>query len=277
VTTISPSDISEVVGVPGQPVLAYAVVYWGDDTLYSSVHAGNLQLLPTLSAPTIAYADTNWRALHIMAIDADNGQSTGVWYSYIPHGIGGDIVFSPGWGLQFYDIGTGISTQYLSEDYTPVVLSPDHSWIAYYSANWGEDPNPLVIRNLETSQTITMPLEASSNRGAGNAVFSPSNQYIAWMEGSGWLMAETPSFQSRVRIADLDDALLADLPATSVASFMGGGTVSWTQPRGWLDNDTLLIEIRGEDWNKTSLVTVNFDGGNLSLLTLGAFCGFVYP
>jgi len=277
VTTISSSDISEVVGVPGQPVLAYALAGWQGDTLYSSIYTGNLQILPTLSAPTIEYADPDYRALHIIAVEADNGQATGVWYSYIPHGIGGDIVFSPGWELHYYDIGTGISTQYLNQDYTPAVLSPDHSWIAYYNANWGEDPNPLIIRNLETSQTITMPLEASSNRGAGYAVFSPSNQYIAWMEGSGWLMAETPSFQSRVRIADLDGVLFADLPATSFASFMGGGTVSWTQPRGWLDDGTLLVEIRGEDWKNTSLVTVKFDGSNLSLLTLGAFCGFVYP
>ena len=49
------------------------------------------------------------------------------------------------------------------------------------------------------------------------------------------------------------------------------------QPIGWLDAETLIVEVRGDDWGNTSLVKVRFDGSGVEYLAPGRFAGFLYP
>lgn len=56
----------------------------------------------------------------------------------------------------------------------------------------------MSIRNISTGENISYPLLAAvDQRGAGEASFSPNNQYLAWMEANGWQMAEAPNFHQK--------------------------------------------------------------------------------
>jgi hypothetical protein len=216
-----------------------------------------------------------------LAVQASNNEPQGVWFSLMPYGIGGDIVFPPHKGLYYLDLmAGGPETLFLTDDFNPVGLSPDLNWVAYAPTDNGfvSGQNPrITLYNLYTTVGIDIPINPASDRGAGFAVFSPDNQYVAWMEGSGWMMAETPNFHSKVVIADINGNILAELPDNVLAAQSGDPNSTWVRPMGWLDAETLIVDVRGEDWNNTSLVKVRFDGSNIAYLASGQFEGFTYP
>jgi hypothetical protein len=97
------------------------------------------------------------------------------------------------------------------------------------------------------------------------------------MEGSGWTMAETPTFHSRVRIADINGQVTADLADDSFAAIASDPTARWAVPVGWLDGENLLVEVRGDNWNEPALVIVRYDGSDLRYFVSGKFSGLLYP
>mgnify|MGYP006303821269 CR=1 FL=1 len=220
-------------------------------------------------------------AVQPLAVQASGGQVEGVWYSLMPWGIGGDIVFAPRKGLYYLDISAGGTEElFLTEDYNPQGISPDLTWIAYMPADYGfveEDSANLTLYNLYSTVMVEIPLRPTSDRGAGYVVFSPNNQYVAWMEGSGWMMAETPNFHSKVLIADINGNILAELNDRDVATVAGSPNATWVEPVGWLDGETLLVEVIADDWNNRTLVKMRFDGSQMSVLATGQFAGFIYP
>ena len=111
-----------------------------------------------------------------------------------------------------------------NERFQPLGLSPDLNWVAYAGADSGfvngEIPR-LTLYNLYTTVGINIPINPASDRGAGYAVFSPDNQFVAWMEGAGWLMAEVPDFHSKVVIADINGNIIAEVRDHALASVTG--------------------------------------------------------
>lgn len=135
---------------------------------------------------------------------------------------------------------------HLTEDFNPVGLSPDCSIVAYTEVNGSfntQSSSRITLYNLSSGLMVPIDLAPQSDRGGGYAVFSPDNHYVAWMEGSGWMMAEIPNFHSRVRIANSDGILLADIPDINFASIAGDPSATWAVPSGWLDGETLLVEV----------------------------------
>jgi hypothetical protein len=199
----------------------------------------------------------------------------------MPHGIGGDIVYPPHMGLNYVDMTAGNSdTLFLTSDFNPVGLSPDLTWIAYMPADSGfvQGGNVnLTFYNLYTTVMIEVPLRSSSDRGAGYAVFSPDNQYVAWMESSGTQMAEVPTFHSKVMVADISGNIILELDDNVIASYTGTPNATWAQPVGWLDGEYLLVQVRGENWLDVSLMRVRFDASDIAFLAPGEFAGFFYP
>jgi hypothetical protein len=270
-------DVACLRGALGKPVLAYTVVTWDTDTdaLISHLFVGNLNEINT--APLVLeHTDPMMQAVLPLALRADDEKAQGVWYTLEPWGIGGDIVFPPNGGLFYLDLDTGGSTLHLTEDFNPAGISPDQSWVVY---SWFESEGEptLTLYNLDTTVMVKLPLDSSSDRGAGYAVISPDNHYVAWMEGSGWQMAEQPNFVSRVRIANSSGEILADVHDTIFSGVTALGISHWVKPVGWLDNENLIVEVRGEDWNQVSLVRVKYDGSDLAYLVSGVFAGFTYP
>jgi hypothetical protein len=96
------------------------------------------------------------------------------------------------------------------------------------------------------------------------------------MEGNGWMMAEVPSFIATLRIANTDGTLLKDLPMDNFSDASGLGAVTWVSPAGWLDDSSLVVQVRGAQWDQAALLLVSLPDGNLSYLAPGEFIGFLY-
>jgi hypothetical protein len=120
-------------------------------------------------------------------------------------------------------------------------------------------------------------LPASEPRGAGNAFFSPDAQYVAWMEGDGRQMAETPDFKTTVRVGQQDGTVVADLPMNRFEDVAGIGSISRAEPVEWLDNQTVIVQVRGQEWSQTALLRYNVVSKAASYLAPGEFLGLMYP
>jgi hypothetical protein len=271
-------DVSDLRGAQGQNAMVYTEVVYGTDSLSSYFYfrgasGGGASYFWDRDDPG------SW-AMQPMAVEAENGDPQGVWYTLVPWGIGGDIVFPPRKGLFHLNINNLEHQLHLTEDFNPLGMSSDLMLVAYTPADNGfieGANNRLTIYNLSTQVGTYIDLDPSSNRGAGYAVFSPDKFYLAWMEGSGWQMAEVPDFTSRVRIASIAGAISADIPASTFASAAGDPTVTHVVPVCWLDAENLLVEARGDDWYSPALIKVRYDGSGMTKIGQGSFAGFIYP
>jgi len=268
---ISVSQFFAMAGASGQPVLAYSTLEYVENQTRSQLYAGNLQTLPGAS-PLFNIADPDSYVVRPLAVDAEGGSLKGIWYTMSAWGIGGDIVFEPRKGMKYLDMTNGMVNEILNRDLAAWDVSPDRTWVAYSTIS-----GPVSIHNRHTGETFTYPLLPESNRGAGNACISPDGLYVAWMEGSGWTMAENPDFHVSIRIATTAGVHLTDIPQTAFDNVASSDKISWIQPVGWLDGRTLIVQARFQDWNNAALLRVNFDGSNPLYLATGTFVTFLYP
>ena len=279
-TLISIPYFADLVGAPGTDIIAYSIANYDNNlnALRTQLFVGASSALAN-AAPVLTEDDPQGWAVVALSIGAENGSPVGVWYSKRPWGIGGDIVFEPRRSLFYLDLATGTSSQILGAEANPSALSDDQSWIAYTDdTNVGSGAGAMSIRNLQSGANVTFSLlPASEPRGAGTATFSPSNQYLAWMEGNGWQMAEIPNFHSVVRVGDLDGNIVAEIADTALVTVAGLGRVSRVEPVGWFDDHSLVIMARGEVWDQASLLLVDIPSQTTSFLASGVFLGFVYP
>jgi len=265
-------------GAPGQHAYVFAAVNWTGDALTThfylrSAFGGGASWIWDRVDPE------SW-AMVPLALVAENNETQIVFYTLEPWGIGGDIVFPPRKGLYQLNLENIENVLHLTEDFNPIGLSPDNTLVAYTDAknNIAAETNArITLYNLISGLVVPVDLAPGSDRGGGYAVFSPDNQYVAWMEGAGRMMAETPNFHSRVRIANLDGVILADIPDTTFSGVAADPTASWAVPSGWLDGEYLLVEVHGDNWNHPALVKVRYDGSDMTYLTSGTFHGFLYP
>lgn len=265
---INLDNMNAIVGAPGKDVFAYSRLDFSGNTeqVPSELYVGSLAAPP--STPVTILRDPDSWTLRVLALDMDGDAPVGVWYTLGAWGIGGDIVFEPRKGLFYYDLGNGTTTEWLDRSASPIALSEDQEWVAYDSAG-------VNLRNLASGQTVRIPLApaASELRGAGDAVFSPGGRYVAWREASGWQMAETPDFHSRIRAADLEGNLVLDLQDSAFSGLHS----SWThvRPVAWLDEQTLLVQL---GWGGTAvLARLPLSDPTPVFFANGAFVGFTYP
>jgi len=272
-TLLDVENFFTMTGIPGDPFMAFTTLEYAESGLRSLLTVGEMNDLPT-AAVALTVLDTDGFAVRPLAIEENNHEPVGFYYTSVPYGIGGDIVFEPRRALQYFDLTTFQTRQVLGIGTSPSGLSPDLTWLAYTS----EDVSPLILAQFSSRGTpLTIPLLDGSDRGAGAAVFSPDNRYVAWKEGSGWSMSETPNFHATIRIATTNGEITAEIPDTLLAELVGGITYPWIEPVGWLDGETLLIGLRGDNWEDAYLLRVNPVGSDLALLVTGSFVSFIYP
>ena len=278
-TLLSLPDFFSLVGAVAEPIIAYSTIEDINGSLQSNLYLMTLNGLPTITSLLSENNAEGW-GLIALAIDVDDaGKPSAIWYSKRPWGIGGDIVFEPRRTLFYLALGNGQSAQFLGADATPCALSANRKWLAYTNANDAiTGVGQMLIRNLETGQNLSYPLQsAAEQRGAGAASFSPNNQYLAWMEGSGWQMSETPSFHSVIRIGDMNGNVIAEFSDMALTSISGMSLIARVEPVGWLDNNTLVVMAHGEYWDEVVLLMIDIPSQSSSFLAQGAFVGFVYP
>jgi hypothetical protein len=277
-TLLSVPEFSGMVGAPGKAVLAYTRVEYADVNLISHLYAGTISALPT-AAPVYTENNTEGWGLVAVAVDVEAEMPVGIWYSKRPWGIGGDIVFDPRRTLSYIDLRTGTNSQYLGAEANPSAISTDGKWLAYTNDEGAvAGTGSMAIRNIETGVGLSYPLQnAVDQRGAGEASFSPNNQYLAWMEGSGFQMADIPNFHSVVRVGNLNGNIIAEFADTAFVAASGLNTVARVEPVGWFDDNTLAVMARGEAWNDAVLLMIDIPSQNVRFLAQGVFVGFIYP
>lgn len=265
-------------GAAGQPVLAFSEVVYDGIAPHSYLYTGTLETLGSAVTFYDLKDDLTGMALMPVAVETGGGQAQKVWYTYTAWGIGGaDLVYPINRGLYVFDLATGQNLQALDAERNFQGLSPDNSLAGSISFDFKGD-HSLRVTNLVTGQMINFPLNPSSDRGAGYAVFSIDGKYAAWLEASGSMIAEPPNFQTRVRVGEIaTGAVVHEVDTDLIAQTLSWEWVSFMKPVGWLDVQNLIIEARGSDWETASLVKYNLESGSLTDLCQGSFAGFAYP
>jgi hypothetical protein len=264
-------------GAAGSPVIAYSLLNPKDNILESRLFVSTLKELPQTAAVITQSDSQNSLSIVPIAVDAQGEKINAVWFTKCPWGIGGDIVFDPFGGLFYYDHANGEVKEILDVKQGFQGLALDRSLAAIVD-NVTPGLGVIKVIDIKSGNTTSIPLDASSDRGAGFVEFSPDNRFMIWMEAGGSQMAETPTFHSRIRVAQLGETfgLIRDVKDSSLADALGYPLVSRLQPVGWLDNQTALIEVRQESWEKASLVKLDVTTGMLSEFSKGSFVDFGY-
>ena len=275
-TLLTTPNFSGLAGATGEAIIAYTTTEYLSDSLLSNLYVGTTRTLPTATS-ILRDNDTEGWGMVAFAVDVDMGQPCGVWYTKRPWGIGGDIVFEPRRTLEYLDLKSGRGRQILGANANPSAISTDREWVAYADEGTVAGVGTMSIRNLKTGENFNYPLQnAIDQRGAGEAEFSPSNQYIAWMEGSGWQTAEKPNFHSVIRIGDLNGNIITEFSDTALTAASKMSVVQRVEPVGWLDENTLLVMVRGEHWDEAVLLKIDIPSRSPSFLAQGIFVGFAY-
>ena len=274
-TLLSGSSFLGLTGVPGQPVVAFTQLEYLDSTLRSRLFVGSVQTLSSAAPVSVIDDPESWPIKPIL-LEAENGTPTKVWYTRTAYGIGGDIVFEPRKGLFVLDLASGQESTILEENVSPWAISTDKNLVAHTSGL--TTPNSMCLNDLHSGAEMCFPaLPAGEPRGAGEAFLSPDAGYVAWMEGDGWQMGETSTFTSTVRVGQRDGAVTADLPMNTFEGTAGIGPLSRAGPVEWLDNQTLIVQVRGLEWSQVALLRYNVLSQEISYLAPGEFIGLLQP
>ena len=264
-------------GAPGIPLLAYSQVNQQEKGIESKLYVSKLDTLASAKAVITQFDDQTYMAITPIMVDAQGETIQGVWFTKSAWGIGGDIVFAIQRGLYYFDYTAGAVNEYLTSSHDFQGLSLDRTFAA------SVEPNPdgktaVNFLNLKDKSTSNFLLDINSDRGAGDVFFSPDNHYVAWMEASGTHMSEPPNFHSRIRVIQMGEkpVLVRDLNETTISQNFGYPAINFMKPVGWLDNQTLLIEMHQESWEKVSLLRLDVASGTVVELWKGSFVGFIY-
>ncbi len=263
-------------GAPGEAYMAYSVYEPTAESVHSDLYMGNLETLP-ISGP-IYSQDNNvdYYVVNPVGIQTEAGIAVKVWFTHSAWGIGGDIIYPVNNSLFSLDMTTGNVVQHLDKTCSFQGQSQNFTWAACRTSD-GNGSNGYFIQNLQNSSIVSFQVDPSSDRGAGYGVFSPDDLYVAWIEASGSHMAEVPDYQSRLRIGSTGGGIVYDQADTSIASALGIGAIPFMKPVGWLDIQTLLVEINVDDYVSSALITINIATGAVNKIITGSFVEFAYP
>ena len=265
-------------GAKGQPALAFSEVVVDGFAPHSYLYTGNLDSIGTTGPFYDLNDETMQMALLPVAVEATAGQPQTVWYTHSAWGIGGvDLIFPINRGLYAFDLANNQTGQALDAERNYQGISPDMRYAGSTTFDAQADQSMTIIEILGGQETI-FPLRSDSDRGAGYAVFSPDSQLVAWLEAAGSFAAEPSTYRSVVRIGEVSNGTVDyDIEDSSVAQALSAAKITFMNPVGWLDNQTLLIETRTVDWGQVVLVRANLADGTLAYFCDGAFVGFAYP
>ena len=70
--------------------------------------------------------------------------------------------------------------------------------------------------------------------------------------------------------------VVLDLTDVASAKTLGYTALARIKPVGWLDNKSVLIEVRQENWEQVALVKLDIASGSLSAFCNGSFVAFAY-
>ena len=265
-------------GAPGQTAVAFSEVKISSNNFpHSFLYAGNTANIESVESFYDLIDEPTYMALMPVGVEAVNGEPQGVWYTKTGWGIGGaDLIFPITSGLYFFDLINGDNLQYLDPARSFQGISPDLNYTGSVDFDIAGNRAMTVI-NLTNNERIPFALDPASDRGAGFSVFSPNNNFTAWLEAGGSMISEPSNFHPRVRIGDIQNGgIVRDLMDAAAVQAINGERITFLRPAGWLTNEVLLVEVRGRDWGDVSLLSYDVSSGRLSMFSSGSFVGFGY-
>jgi hypothetical protein len=265
-------------GANGQAALAFSEVMVDGMAPHSYLYAGNLDTIRSAVPFFDLNDETMQMALLPVAVEAFGGQPQTVWYTHSAWGIGGvDLIFSINRGLYAFDLNSGQVKQTLDSERNFQGISPDMRYAGSTTFDTQADQS-MTVTELTGGQETVFALRSDSDRGSGYAVFSPDDQLAAWLEAGGSFAADPSTYHSVIRIGETSNgAVDYDIEDSSIAQTVNQTEITFMKPVGWLDNQTLLIETRTENWGKVVLIRANLADGTLAYFCDGNFVGFTYP
>lgn len=265
-------------GAPGQTAVSFSEVMISPDNFpHSFLYAGNTANLGSVESFYDLIDEPSYMALMPVGVKAVNGEPQGVWYTKTGWGIGGvDLIFPITSGVYFYDLTNGENLQYIDSARSFQGISPDLSYAGSVDFDMAGN-RAMTIVNLTNNEQTPFVLHPASDRGAGFSIFSPNNQFVAWLEAGGSMISEPSDFHPRVRIGDIKNkGVVKDLTDAAAAQAISSDQITFLRPAGWLTNEILLIEVRGQDWGDVYLLRYDILSGGLSIFSSGSFVGFGY-
>jgi len=266
------------VGVPEEPILVFSDVVFENSIPNSYLYSDALINLGS-SEPFFEMKDPKMQmVLMPVAVEAEGSRAGKVWFTHSAWEFSGEErIFPTNSGLFIFDIKNGQNIQALGAERSFQGLSPDRSLAGSTSIDLKGDHSMQVI-DLLTGRKIEFPLDPASDRGAGYTVFSIDSKYAAWVESSGSLVAGPSEFKTRIRIGNIETgAVIQELDSSSALKALNWEWISFMRPVGWLDSQTLIVEVHAGDPKIAALIKFDVFNGNIKLLAEGSFAGFSYP
>ena len=269
-------SLGSMAGSRGDQAIAFSEVVNDDYSLNSYLYVGSPD---TIGFTTSVYEMEDYLQQWVIApeaVDTVDGQPSGVWYTTTGWGVGGPGMFFPVTrGLYYFDTASASVKEYLGEDDSLQGLSPDRGLAGSISTSSYGD-HPLTVTNLLTHWRLTFPLKPTSDQGAGYAVFSPDDLHVAWME-VGKSSYSDYEYNLIVRVGNLETGEVElEIDENAAMQALGVNAIDQLQPIGWLDNDTLLMQVRGLDWSNAMLLQMRLSERQLTQFSHGAFVSFIY-
>lgn len=257
--------------LPGQPVVALAIVQdsVGGNVLLQ-IHLVTTASLPG-EAPVLSVEMPYGGALAPLHIAVADGVPRAIWYTRQPQALGGEIFFYPQYDLYQLDLASGEIVQFteMEEIYQPAI-STNGSLLATV------DLHLLHVYGFETGEERTFALLPESGNGAGNVIFSPEDETVAWKESSGTNLI-TMDYAPVIRAATIGSER-SHLLSESLFEASCGYAVADLDTVAFVDRERLLVSVMDE-YGKYELwmVDLGTDEPGLFLLGEGIFAGFIYP
>lgn len=265
-------------GMPGKPIIAFSDMVFKNYTSHSFLYAGSLSTLDR-SDPIFELIDSKMNlVLMPIAVEALGAQPEKVWYTHSAWEISGEErIFPINSGLYVFNQNTEQNSIALDADRNLQGLSPDKSLAASVDLDFNGD-HSMRVTNLLTGSAINFPLNPENDRGAGNAVFSIDGEYAAWVEVGGSMIAGPPDLKIRIRIGSIaTGSVIQELDSTMASKALGWEWVSSMKPVGWLNSQTLIVELHEGNPKTAALMKYEIANGDLQFLCNGSFAGFSYP
>ncbi|MCJ7717428.1 MAG: hypothetical protein MUO54_13035, partial [Anaerolineales bacterium] len=284
----SPGEVVTISGAEGLfTLIVYITAELTGEGYLTTLKTGEMGELASIN-PQLVRKEDDGLVYYPLSVYGEEGLNQGTWFTYLKYKMS-DFIFVPYHGLFYFDLTQNQVTEYLGADYRFKGFSPDQSLVAFGDvpgANPEENETGIIIKNLVDCHVWGRRYHESSTNGGGEVVFSPNNQYVAWIESSGFTLEE---LEWRLRIVDLDTSqtYLTNSDLNNLTGLTGGEIPSSILPVGWLSNHILMLQIRVPGHDAPLLVAYAPDpsfpldpalGANQSVvLAEGKFSGFLYP
>jgi hypothetical protein len=288
---IETTQIGALAAAPGQAVLAYTGIQSQGFQIQTHLFFDKIDRFPTQTRQT---AEIDGGLPVPIGVYAHGGQPLGLWITRQPYGIGDlDVVSNA--GLTYTNAALTQSRTVLPGTTPLLGLSPDFSRVAYPTNTASGDPAVTVL-NLATRkaaqfdplpwperQAFLATQKTIANQSPSGGQFSPNNRYFAWVDTFTYATAEGAGWRphTRLRLADLSNAPLGGsglttrrLPDSDFAKAAGFSPDRLT-PLGWLDNQTLLLQVQDSASGQHALLLYHANANSISFYSQGEFMDFV--